>query len=94
MKKYHDPEIFWWLSGTKKSNVNIYHYNLKVVYFTIYLLYAFKKGSLKNDNVGVGGLTLNGISHEKLSFFNTSLSIYLKKRSGVSGLGRQLYSAA
>ena len=41
LKKYHDPEIFWWLGGTKESNVNVYHYNLKVVYFTICLPYAF-----------------------------------------------------
>ena len=58
------------------------------------VIYAFREGSLKSDNVGMGGPTLNGISHEKLSFFNTSLSIYLKKRSGVSGLSRQLYSVA
>ena len=59
------------------------------------VIYAIREGSLKNDNVGVGGPTLNGISHEKISLiFYTSLLIYLKKRSGVSGLGRQLYSAA
>ena len=31
LKKYHDPNIFWWLGGvaTLASNVNMYYYNLR-----------------------------------------------------------------
>ena len=44
LKKYHDPNIFWWLGGTKKSKVNVYdmYYNfqvdLSVVHFVICML--------------------------------------------------------
>ena len=44
LKKYHDPNIFWWLGGTKKSKVNVYdmYYNfqvdLSVIHFVICML--------------------------------------------------------
>ena len=29
LKKYHDPNIFWWLGGHLSSKVSIYYYNLQ-----------------------------------------------------------------
>ena len=37
------------------------------------VIYAFREGSLKSDNVGMGGPTLNGISHENYRLFFTLL---------------------
>ena len=38
LKKYHDPNIFWWLGGTKKSKVNLYnmYYNFQVDFYQLF----------------------------------------------------------
>ena len=51
-------------------------------------------GVPENKNVGMGGPTLYGKSNEKLSIFSILPLIVCKKRSGIHGLDRKLYSAA